>query len=191
MKKLPTKRKTIKEKNKNEIVILGIDPGTATTGWGIIKNSGARIGLVDYNCIRTRAGLEMPKRLRRLFLELKKTIREYQPDVLVLEKLFFNTNVKTAMSVGQARGVVMLAAQQSKIDLVEYTALQAKLELTGYGRSDKKTMQKTVQKELKLKKKIKSDDAADALALAICYVKKNHNKSMAKSKRDKTSKNDQ
>lgn len=174
MKKLAKKGKNKKEKNTNEIVILGIDPGTATTGWGIVKTTGSATKLIDYDCIRTKAGIDMPKRLQSLFKELKKIVKDHKPNILVLERLFFNTNAKTAMSVGQARGVIMLAAGQSKIDLVEYTALQAKLELTGYGRSDKEIMQLAVQKELRLRKKIKSDDAADALALAICYVKKNH-----------------
>ena len=154
------------------MVILGIDPGTAATGYGFIKTSSKRISLVDFGCIKTAAGEEMPKRLLKLRKELKKLIKEFEPKVMVIERLFFNTNAKTAMTVGQARGVVMLVAAEAKLPVLEYTALQAKKELTGYGRADKKQVEKAVKKCLQIRRSIRPDDAADALAVAICHVKK-------------------
>ena len=154
------------------MIILGIDPGTATTGYGIIKNNPKKISLIDFGCIKTAAGEEMPKRLLKIRKELKKLIREFEPKIMVIERLFFNTNAKTAMTVGQARGVVMLVGAEHKLQVLEYTALQAKKELTGYGRADKKEVEKAVKRFLNIRRKIKSDDAADALAVAICHVKK-------------------
>lgn len=154
------------------MVILGIDPGTATTGFGIIKTASKKVRLVEFGCIKTEAGEDMSKRLLKLRKELKKLIKEFQPRTMVIERLFFNTNAKTAMTVGQARGVVMLVAAECRLPVFEYTALQAKLALTGYGRADKKEVEKAVKRELKVRRRIKPDDAADALAVAICHVKK-------------------
>ena len=154
------------------MIILGIDPGTATTGYGIIKVEKDKLSYVCHGCIKTAAGEEMPKRLLKLRKELKKLIKEFEPKIMVIERLFFNTNVKTAMTVGQARGVVMLVGAEHKLPVLEYTALQAKKELTGYGRADKKEVEKAVKKHLNIRRKIKPDDAADALAIAICHVKK-------------------
>jgi len=161
------------------MVILGIDPGTATTGFGIIKTSSKKIALVDFGCIKTLAGEEMPRRLLKLRKELKKLIKDSQPRVMVIERLFFNTNAKTAMTVGQARGVVMLVAAECKLPVFEYTALEAKLELTGYGRADKKEVERAVKRCLRIRRRIRPDDAADALAVAICHVKKHANESEA------------
>ena len=157
------------------MIILGIDPGTATTGYGLIKNNPKKISLVGFGCIKTAAGEEMPKRLLKLRKELKKLIKEFEPKVMVIERLFFNTNAKTAMTVGQARGVVMLVGAEHKLPVLEYTALQAKKELTGYGRADKKEVEKAVKRCLRIRRKIRPDDAADALAVAICHVKKCQN----------------
>lgn len=162
------------------MVILGIDPGTATTGYGIIKTSSKRVGLVGFgqlsyvhhDCIKTAAGEEMPKRLLKLRRELRKVVKEFKPAAMVIERLFFNTNAKTAMTVGQARGVVLLVAAETKVPIFEYTALEAKKELTGYGRADKKEVEKAVKRCLRIRRKIRPDDAADALAVAICHVKK-------------------
>jgi len=154
------------------MIILGIDPGTATTGFGVIETFSKKVKLVQFGCITTPAGEEMPRRLLKLRKELKRKIKEFKPEVMVIERLFFNTNAKTAMSVGQARGVVMLVAAECKLPVFEYTALEAKLELTGYGRSDKKKVEKAVKRQLRVRRKIKPDDAADALAVAICHVKK-------------------
>lgn len=154
------------------MIILGIDPGTATTGFGLIKTSSKKVTLIDFGCIKTPSGEEMPKRLLQLRRELKRLVKEFKPQEMIIERLFFNTNAKTAMTVGQARGVVMLVAAETKVPIFEYTALEAKLELTGYGRSDKKEVEKAVKKHLRIRRKIKPDDAADALAVAICHVKK-------------------
>jgi len=118
------------------MVILGIDPGTATTGFGIIKTASRKVRLVGFGCIKTKADEEMPKRLLKLRKELKKLIKEFEPAAVVIERLFFNTNAKTAMTVGQARGVALLVAAECKLPVFEYTALEAKLELAGYGRAD-------------------------------------------------------
>lgn len=115
----------------------------------------------------------MPKRLLMLQKELKKVIKNYQPDCLAMEQLFFGVNSKTAMSVGQARGVVMVTAAEKKIPFFEYQGLQVKFTITGYGRSDKKQIQTSVKKYLKMAEKPKPDDAADALAVAICHLIKN------------------
>ena len=156
------------------MIVIGIDPGTARMGYGVIevKSNGKKIKLIDGEVIITHPDLEPEKRLKFLYDTLISVLKENKPDVMVIEKLFFNTNAKTAIAVGQARGISMLAAANKKVKVEEYTALEAKLALTGYGRSDKKTMQEAVQKILGLNKKVKSDDANDAVALALCYVKK-------------------
>ena len=156
------------------MIILGIDPGTATTGYGVIKTNPKKLTLVDFGVIKTAAGEEMPKRLLKLRKELKKLIKEFEPKVMVIERLFFNTNAKTAMTVGQARGVVMLVAAETRLPIFEYTALEAKKVLTDYGRADKKQVEKAVKRCLRIRRKIKPDDAADALAVAICHVRKNN-----------------
>lgn len=152
--------------------ILGIDPGTADTGYGVIiweKNS---VSYGDYGSVRTRADLEMPKRLNNLYRDLAKIFEHNKPELVIIERLFFNTNAKTAISVGQARGVIMLLAAQHNAAVVEYTALQAKLAITGYGRASKQEMQKKVGEILKIEKKITPDDAADGLAMALCHLSK-------------------
>ena len=152
------------------MIIIGIDPGTAKMGYGIIKvdKTGKKLGLIEYDVLVTHPDLEP----EFLYDNLTSILKEHSPDVMVIEKLFFNTNAKTAIAVGQARGISMLSAAKKKIKVSEYTALEAKLALTGYGRSDKKVMQDAVQKVFKLKDKIKSDDANDAVAMALCHVKK-------------------
>jgi crossover junction endodeoxyribonuclease RuvC len=156
------------------MIIMGIDPGTAKTGYAIIEtNSKQEIPLLhDVSCINTQAGLGMHIRLRQLHDELLSLAEEYKPELMVVEKLFFNTNAKTAMSVGQARGIPLLVAAKMDINIVEYTALQAKLVLTGYGRSSKKEMQEAVRKVMNLDEVVKPDDANDALAMALCYINK-------------------
>lgn len=156
------------------MIIIGIDPGTAKMGYGIIKtdDKGKKISLIESNVLITHPDLEPENRLKFLYNNLSDILAKFKPDVMVIEKLFFNTNAKTAIAVGQARGISMLSAAKKKIKVSEYTALEAKLALTGYGRSDKKVMQEAVKKIFKLKDKIKSDDANDAVAMALCYVKK-------------------
>ncbi len=152
------------------MVILGIDPGTAATGYGIIKKRSNELGLVSYGCISTKSDLLLPKRLDTIYKELGKLFRKYKPDVLATEKLFFFKNLKTAISVSQAQGVVILAAQKAKVPIFEYTPLQLKQAVVGYGRADKKQVQKMVKVLLGLDKIPEPDDAADALALAICHA---------------------
>lgn len=157
------------------MIILGIDPGTARMGYGILEFSPKKkTKLIKTDVLITPAGVDAHKRLHMLFKGLNELVKVYSPEVMVLERIFFNTNVKTAMTVGQARGVSMLVAATSGMSLFEYTALQAKLVLTGYGRSDKKQMQEAVKKNLKLREIVKSDDANDAVAMALCYIVKEY-----------------
>lgn len=155
------------------MIILGIDPGTARTGYSIIDlTENNKPNLLDYSVIQTPPETEMHKRLRMLFRELDSIAKKHSPNIMVIEKLFFNTNAKTAINVGQARGVSLLIAANRKMHVFEYTALEAKLALTGYGRSDKKVVQEAVKKYLKLKEIIKSDDANDAVAISLCHILK-------------------
>lgn len=156
------------------MIILGIDPGTATTGCGVIKTKGGKSKptMVAYEKIVTAAGEEMCGRLLKLHGGLSRLVKLHKPDIISVERLFFNTNAKTAMTVGQARGVVMLVAAEQGLPFFEYTALEAKKVLTGFGRADKKVVRKAVQEYLELAEEIKSDDCADALAMAICYFQK-------------------
>ena len=156
------------------MIIIGIDPGTARMGYGVIKvgKDGKNIRLLESDVIVTHADLEPENRLKYLYESLTSILKKHSPDVMVIEKLFFNTNAKTAIAVGQARGISMLTAANRKVKVNEFTALEAKLVLTGYGRSDKKVMQEAVKKTLKLDDKVASDDANDAVAMALCYIKK-------------------
>ena len=149
--------------------ILGIDPGTATTGFGLISKTGAKLTLSDCGVISTPKTLDMPKRLTILFDDLTEIIKHHQPDAVAVEKLFFTSNITTAMSVSQARGIILLVAAQQNIPVAEYTPLQVKMSATGYGKATKKQVQEMVKKILKLNTTPKPDDAADALAIAICH----------------------
>lgn len=155
------------------MTILGIDPGTASMGYGVIKidYEEARPIIKDYGVIKTVPKQEMHKRLGVLYTNLDDVTKQYTPDLIVIERLFFNTNAKTAMTVGQARGISMLVAAHNNVSLVEYTALQAKRVLTGYGRANKKEMQEAVRQILGLSQIIKSDDANDGVAMALCHFK--------------------
>ncbi len=150
------------------MIILGIDPGTATTGFGVINKTKGKVEAVDCGVISTPKNLPMSNRLLMLFDDLEEIIKNHQPDIIAVEQLFFARNVTTAISVGQARGVVLLAAQKADLALKEFTPLQVKQSVTGYGQATKKQVQQMVQKILKLKHLPKPDDAADALAIAIC-----------------------
>lgn len=150
------------------MVILGIDPGTATTGFGVLESSRGKLNMIDYGRILTDAKLEMPQRLNLIGERLKKIITEYKPHVLAVEELFFFKNAKTVMSVGQARGVVLFIGKSMKLEVFEYTPLQVKQAVVGYGRAEKKQIQNMVKMILGLKSIPKPDDAADALAVAIC-----------------------
>jgi crossover junction endodeoxyribonuclease RuvC len=149
--------------------ILGIDPGTGILGFGIIDYDGKSTKLVDAGVIRTPVKEEDSIRLETIYDELHELIIELKPQIMSVEKLFFAQNVTTAMTVAQARGVVLLCGKQHKLDLYEYTPLQIKQALTGYGRADKKQIQEMVRVILGLKDVPKPDDCADALAAAICH----------------------
>jgi crossover junction endodeoxyribonuclease RuvC len=149
--------------------ILGIDPGTATTGFGLISKDGPKLTKIDCGVISTAKDLEMPERLNILYKDLQQIIKSHKPDVIAVEKLFFTSNITTAMTVSQARGVVLLVAEQNSVKIAEYTPLQVKMSVTGYGKATKKQVQEMVKKILKLEVIPKPDDAADALAIAICH----------------------
>ncbi|MGC9048761.1 MAG: crossover junction endodeoxyribonuclease RuvC [Patescibacteria group bacterium] len=151
------------------MVILGIDPGLATTGYGIIKLSmiNNQLSMVDYGCIETSAKLSFAERLEIIYNELEKLIKKYKPDKIAIEKIFFAKNVKTAMQIGEVRGVATLVAVKNKTPLFEFTPLQIKQALTGYGQASKKQIQKMVKIILNFREIPKPDDAADALAVAI------------------------
>lgn len=150
--------------------ILGIDPGTATTGWGVVEAQGAKLKAQSCGCILTPAKQNQAKRLAHIYSELSTIIKKTKPDILAIEKLFFINNIKTAMTVGEARGVCLLVAEQNKIPIFEYTPLQVKQSLTGYGKAEKKQIQMMVKSILKLKEIPKPDDMADALAIAITHA---------------------
>jgi crossover junction endodeoxyribonuclease RuvC len=152
-------------------IILGIDPGIADTGFGLIeKISGGKISCLAYGSIKTKAGMPMAERLEILSDELEKIIKKYQPALAAIEELFFQNNAKTAIIVGEARGVILLACRKNRLPIVELTPLQVKQTISGYGRADKNQVQKMVKLLLKLKEIPKPDDAADALAIAISAV---------------------
>jgi len=150
--------------------ILGIDPGIGRTGWGAIKVESGKLKVENYGCIETEAGGKMEERLLMLFNNLEQIIKAELPDVLAIEDLFFNTNAKTALIVGQARGVVLLSASKNNLPVGVYTPLQVKMALTGYGRAEKNQLGQMVKILLKLPSIPKPDDVADALAIAITHA---------------------
>ena len=150
--------------------ILGIDPGTGIVGFGCIEADNRTLKLVDAGVIRTPAGEADATRLSTIYEEVSRLINEYQPEWFSIERLFFARNVTTAMTVSQSRGVLLLAASQANLKIAEYTPLQIKMALTGYGRADKKQMQEMVRILLNLQQIPKPDDAADALAAAITHA---------------------
>lgn len=154
------------------MIIIGIDPGTATTGYSIIKMEDNKPILLEASAFLTPSDAELQDRLLMLHGLLNKKIDEFSPERIVIEKIFFNTNAKTAIAVGQARGVLLLIAAQRNLKVYEYTALQAKLVVTGYGRSKKKEIQEAVKKYFNLEKIIKPDDASDAVAISLCHIHK-------------------
>lgn len=152
------------------MIILGIDPGIARTGWGIIQVQSAKCKAQSYGCIETKKDLKDEQRLKLLFDSLSELIDKHKPDVLAVEELFFNTNSKTALIVGQARGVVLLAGAIKGISVESYTPLEVKVALTGYGRSEKHQVGQMVKTLLRLQAIPKPDDTADALAVAITHA---------------------
>jgi len=152
------------------VKILGIDPGTGIVGFGCINKKANTLELVDAGVITTTKNQAPEIRLLTIYNEIRLLIKEFSPDWVSVEKLFFARNVTTAMTVSQARGVILLAAVQSNIPIADYTPLQIKMAITGYGRADKKQMQEMVKAILKLDYIPKPDDAADALAVAITHI---------------------
>ena len=150
--------------------ILGIDPGYAIMGYGILDYNGNRFKTVAYDSIETDAGMPMPERLKILYEGLDEVIRRYEPQEASIEELFFNNNAKTAILVGEARGVAVLACVENGLEIFEYTPLQIKQSLVGYGRADKKQVQAMVKMILNLESVPQPDDTADAVAAAICHA---------------------
>lgn len=152
------------------MIVAGIDPGTALTGYAFLQVNGNHYEPIDYGCIRTKAKTPLPKRIEKIYSLSSELLDCYHPDVIALERLFFNTNVTTAMAVGNASGVIILAAAEREIPLEMYTPLQVKMALVGYGRAKKQQVQSMVKNLLNLSSPPKPDDAADALAIAICHA---------------------
>lgn len=148
--------------------ILGIDPGTARIGWGIIASDEEKVESLGFGLIKTHQATSPEKRLEHIFRQISAIIISEKPDLVAIERLFFCRNVTTAMSVSEARGVILLAASINKMEIAEYTPMQIKEAVTGYGRADKKQVTEMVKVILKLKEGPKIDDTADALAVAIC-----------------------
>jgi crossover junction endodeoxyribonuclease RuvC len=151
--------------------ILGIDPGVATVGFGVITSSGSKQEFVRCGVISTPAGQKLSLRLQQIYHDMLELIDLFQPDVISVEELFFNNNITTGISVAHGRGVAILAGQEKGIPMFEYTPLQVKKAITGYGRANKKQMMEMVKRLLNLEEVARPDDASDALALAICHAR--------------------
>ena len=149
--------------------ILGVDPGYAIVGCGMVDCAGSSFRMVDYGAITTPAGMPMEERLAIIYTQLTTAIEKYRPQAMSIEQLYFTNNVTTAIAVAQARGVILLCAQQQRLEIAEYTPLQVKQAVVGYGRAEKAQVMEMTRRILKLDKVPKPDDAADALALAICH----------------------
>ncbi|MCK5412847.1 MAG: crossover junction endodeoxyribonuclease RuvC [Candidatus Pacebacteria bacterium] len=150
------------------MIILGIDPGTATTGFGVLKSQNNKLEVLDVGCILTDKNLDMPERLDLIAKELKNIIKKYKPQIMAVEELFYFKNKKTVITVAQARGVILFVGKNQGLEICEYTPLQVKQAVVGYGRAEKKQVQQMVKSILDLKEIPKPDDAADALAVAVC-----------------------
>jgi crossover junction endodeoxyribonuclease RuvC len=153
------------------MLVIGIDPGTAITGYGLVReDESGGLSAVDYGVINTSSGLSMPQRLLELYRRLSEILLLHRPESGAVEKLFFQRNVRTAISVGQGRGVVLLTLAQANLSVAEYTPLEIKQAVAGYGGADKNQVQQMVRALLNLDNVPQPDDAADALAVAICHL---------------------
>ncbi|MRR32880.1 crossover junction endodeoxyribonuclease RuvC [bacterium] len=152
------------------MLVIGIDPGTATTGYGLVRDNAQGLEVVDFGVILTPAGLPQEQRLVLLYEALRKILLLHRPENAAVEKLFFSRNVTTAITVGQARGVALLTLAQQNLTVGEYTPMEIKQAVAGYGSADKNQVQQMVKALLNLDKVPKPDDAADALAVAICHL---------------------
>lgn len=150
--------------------IVGVDPGYAIVGVGILEYQNPRFQVLDYGAITTPAGMDFPDRLRIIYEDFIKILDMYQPNHIAIEKLFFTTNQKTVIDVAQARGIILLAASQRNVDVFEYTPLQVKQSVVGYGKAIKKQVMEMTTRILNLKEIPKPDDVADALAIAVCHA---------------------
>ncbi len=151
------------------MLVMGIDPGFAITGYGIVKYEGNKFSPVEYGAVLTKAGEPFDRRLLKLDQEIGLIIDRYRPDAVSIEELFFNTNIKTAIMAAHGRGVAMTAAARAGIEVFEYTPLQVKQSVVGYGRAEKKQVQQMIKAILNLPEIPKPDDVADALAVAVCH----------------------
>lgn len=152
------------------MVILGIDPGYAIVGWGVIEYEHSKFRVLGYGAITTNADTPFPQRLESIYNDMCYVFEKYKPSVMSMEKLFYNSNQKTVIDVAQARGVITLCAQMHNKEIFEYTPLQVKQSVTGYGRAEKKQVMEMTRSILSLESVPKPDDTADALALAICHA---------------------
>ncbi len=160
--------------------IIGIDPGYAIVGWGIMEYNGTRFKTLDYGAITTSADTAFPQRLGTIYNELNRILTIYKPENMAIEKIFFSSNQKTGIDVAQARGVILLCAEHHKIDVKQYTPIQVKQGVTGYGRAEKIQVMDMTKRLLRLNKLPKPDDTADALAIAIAHAHSNSSKLMVK-----------
>jgi len=152
------------------VIVLGVDPGTAALGWGIVERTGSDLRAIDYGCVHTSADAALPQRLLTIHTEVTELIETHSPDVIAVERLFFSRNAQSAFGVGQARGVVLLAAAQAGIPVREATPNEIKMAVTGYGAADKEQVGRMVAVILKLDEVPTPDDTSDALAAAICLA---------------------
>ena len=152
------------------MIILGIDPGYAIVGWGVIEYNGSKFRTLGYGSIQTPAGMPTVERLERIYIGMNELIKKYKPDEMAVEELFFNTNSKTAIVVAEARGIILLSAKVNGVNISEYTPLQVKQAVVGYGRAEKKQVITMVTSLLNLPAPPKPDDTADALAIAVCHA---------------------
>jgi len=152
------------------VLVLGIDPGTAITGYGLVREDDEGLALVDCGVITTPSDQRLPQRLQSIYQNLTDVIREHQPDTAAVEELFFSRNVRTALSVGHARGVALLALADAGLSIYEYKPLEVKQAIAGYGGADKRQVQEMVRLLLNLEHAPQPDDAADAVAVAVCHI---------------------
>lgn len=150
--------------------ILGIDPGYAIIGWGVLNYEHGRFAPVDFGAVTTTAGTPFVERLQQIYTDLSLVLAKYTPDAMAIEKLYFQNNQKTAIEVAEARGVILLAAQNAGVPIFEYTPLQVKSAVTGYGQAQKPQIMEMTRRLLRLQQVPKPDDTADALAIAICHA---------------------
>ena len=150
--------------------ILGIDPGFATIGFGLVEAERAQVHMVTYGAITTPAGLPLPKRLLQIGNDMRALIAQFSPDAMAIEKLYFGNNVTTGIGVAQARGVILAEAEREGLAIYEYDPSQVKSAVTGYGKAEKRQVQFMVKEMLRLAAIPKPDDAADALAVAVCHA---------------------